>query len=157
MDEQVVHEIVDELFSSLEPLDTQGAALLQLLKDKGIAGEQELAAYLEQAGKASNVRWLAARVRVKSLISSAMKSDTKTGTRKSEEPTAEAESAKSTGESREPAVQSEQETGTDKHSGEASGNAETNGDDPQSNNPVPVAGGKDEVKKESKRSKLDGD
>jgi len=125
MDEQVVHEIVDELFSSMEPLDTQGAALLQLLKDKGIAGEQEVAGYLEQAGKASNVRWLAARVRIKSLISSAMKIETKTG--------------------------------TDKHSGGASGNAETNGDDPQSNNPVPVAGGKDEVKKESKRSKPDGE
>ena len=73
MDEQAVQEIVDEVLSSLEPLDTQSAALLQFLKAKGIASDEELAPYLEQAGRASNVRWLAARVRIKSLISSAMK------------------------------------------------------------------------------------
>ena len=73
MDEQAVQEIVDEVLSSLEPLDTQSAALLQFLKAKGIASDEELGPYLEQAGRASNVRWLAARVRNRSLISSAMK------------------------------------------------------------------------------------
>src|SRR5437764_10900476 len=78
MDEQVVQQIVDEILSSLEPLDTQSDGLLQFLKAKGIASDEEVAPYLEQAGKASNVRWLAARVRIKSLISSAMKEiDTK--------------------------------------------------------------------------------
>ncbi len=72
MDEQIVQEIVDEFFSSLEPLDTQSAALVQFLKAKGIASDEELAPFLEQAGNASNVRWLAARVRIKSLISSAL-------------------------------------------------------------------------------------
>lgn len=75
MDEEIVQQIVDELFSSLEPLDTQSAALLQFLKAKGIAGEEELAPYLEQAGTASSVRWLAARVRIKSLIASAMRTE----------------------------------------------------------------------------------
>lgn len=75
MDEEIVKEIVDEVLSSLEPLDTQGAALLQLLKAKGMVNDEELAPYLEEAGKASNVRWLAARLRIKSLISSALRTE----------------------------------------------------------------------------------
>jgi hypothetical protein len=73
MDEAIVHQILDELLSALEPLDTHSAALLQFLKAKGIATDEDLAPFLEQAGNASNVRWLAARVRINSLISSAMK------------------------------------------------------------------------------------
>lgn len=73
MNEEVVEQIVDEVFSSLEPLDTQGAALLAFLKAKGIASDEELAPFLRQAANTSSVRWLAARVRIKSLIASAMK------------------------------------------------------------------------------------
>lgn len=36
MDETLVHQILDELISSLEPLETQNAALLQFVKDKGM-------------------------------------------------------------------------------------------------------------------------
>jgi hypothetical protein len=77
MDEKIVQEMLHELFSSLEALDTQNAAILQFLKDKGIASEQDLAAYLEQAGNASSVRWLAASVRMNHLLSSAIKADEK--------------------------------------------------------------------------------
>ncbi len=73
MDEEVVRQIVDEVFSSLEPLDTQGAALTEFLKAKGIVSDEELAPFLKQAGNTSSVRWLAAKVRIKSMISSAMK------------------------------------------------------------------------------------
>jgi hypothetical protein len=73
MDESVLHQIIDELISSLEPLETQTAALLQFVKDKGIATDEALAPYLEQASNASNVRWRAFRVRTLALISSAMK------------------------------------------------------------------------------------
>jgi len=72
MDEDIVKQIFDELLSSLEPLETKTAALLSLLKAKGIANDEELAPFLEQAGNASNVRWRAMRVRTAALISSAM-------------------------------------------------------------------------------------
>ena len=73
MDQNIVQEMLRELFASLETLDTQTNAIRQLLKDKGIAPQQELAPYLEQAGNASSVRWLAVRVRMDSLLASAMK------------------------------------------------------------------------------------
>jgi hypothetical protein len=73
MDEAAVQQIFTELFEALEPLDTQISGLLQFLKSKGIATEEELAPFLEQAGNASNIRWLAARLRTDALISSALK------------------------------------------------------------------------------------
>lgn len=73
MDEAIVQQIVDELLSSLEPLETQNAALLQFLKAKGIATDEDLAPFLEQAGNASGVRWRAVRLRAAALIASAMK------------------------------------------------------------------------------------
>ena len=73
MDPKIVQEILHELFTSLETLDTETSAIREFLKDKGIATDQELAPYLEQAGNASSVRWLAVRVRIDYLLSSAMK------------------------------------------------------------------------------------
>jgi hypothetical protein len=77
MDENVVREMLHELFTSLEALETQSSAITQFLKDKGITNEEELAPYLERAGNASNVRWLAARVRMDHMLSSAMKTPEK--------------------------------------------------------------------------------
>jgi hypothetical protein len=73
MDEKIVQEILQALFASLERVETQSSALLQFVKDKGIASDEELAPYLERAGNASGVRWLAARVRIEHLIAGAMK------------------------------------------------------------------------------------
>jgi hypothetical protein len=73
MDEKIVQEILHELFSSLETLDTRSSALLQFMKEKGIAKEEEFAPYLERAGNASSVRWLGARVRIEHLLAGAMK------------------------------------------------------------------------------------
>ena len=73
INEDIAQEILHELFSSLEALETQSGAILQFLKDKGIASEKELAVYFEQAGNASSIRWRAARVRIDHLLSSAEK------------------------------------------------------------------------------------
>src|SRR5882757_3164871 len=73
MDEKIIQDILTDVFSSLEPLDAQCSAILQFLKAKGFATDKELAPFLEQAESASNVRWLAARVRIASLLSSALK------------------------------------------------------------------------------------
>jgi hypothetical protein len=70
MTNETALEIFDHLFSLLEAQETQSAAMLQLIKDKGIASDEELAPYLDQAGNISNVRWRAARVRINYLLSS---------------------------------------------------------------------------------------
>ena len=74
MYENIAQKLLHELFTSLEALDTQNAAILSFLKAKGIANDEELAPHFEQAGNASSVRWRAARVRMDHLLSAAMKS-----------------------------------------------------------------------------------
>jgi hypothetical protein len=61
-------EILGELFSLLEAMETSNLAVLQFLKEKGIANEKEFAHFLEQAGNASSVKWRAARVRMEYLL-----------------------------------------------------------------------------------------
>src|ERR1700675_4867024 len=73
MDEEIVKQILDELFSSFEDSETQSAALLLFLKDEGIATEEKLAPYFEQAANTSEVRWRAARGRLCALLASALK------------------------------------------------------------------------------------
>jgi hypothetical protein len=94
MDEKIVEQILDELFSSFEDSETQSAAILLFLKDQGIATEEKLVPYFEQAGKTSEVRWRAARVRMGALLASAMKTPepvagkkTSTAQEKNPEPT----------------------------------------------------------------------
>jgi len=82
VDTKIVEEFLDELFSSLEALETRSAAVLQFLKEQGEVTDEELAPYMEQASKASNVRWRAARLRMMSLFTSAAKS-TEESSRKS--------------------------------------------------------------------------
>jgi hypothetical protein len=69
MNVDLAQELLNELGSSLENLESQQAALLQFLKDAGIVTDEQLAPYLTQAGNASNVRWRAARIRLARIIS----------------------------------------------------------------------------------------
>lgn len=64
-------QIFSDLFRYLEVVETQNAAILQLLKDKKVVSEKKFASYLEQAAVASDVKWRAARVRMEHLLASA--------------------------------------------------------------------------------------
>src|SRR5438874_10418034 len=79
-----VQEIFHDLFSSMETLETQNTAVLQFLKDKGIATDEELASHLEQAGDASSVRWRGVRVRADYLFASAVKAAERESTKHAE-------------------------------------------------------------------------
>jgi hypothetical protein len=69
MNNEAMKEVLNELFSHLERLETQNEAILQFLKEKKRVTDKQLAPYLEQAGNASNVKWRAARIRIDHLLS----------------------------------------------------------------------------------------
>ena len=73
MDSQIAEEILEALVPTFENMEAQSAAILQFLKDKQIANEEELKPYLEQAANASSVRWRAVRVRMERLLTAAEK------------------------------------------------------------------------------------
>lgn len=68
MNNDAMKEVLNELFSHLERLETQTEAILQFLKEKKRVTDKQLAPYLEQAGNASSVKWRAARVRINHLL-----------------------------------------------------------------------------------------
>ena len=131
MDDKIAQLILDELFSSLENLETQTAAVLQFLKDKGGATDELLAPYLEQAGKATSIKRRAVRVRIDYLLSGitnpakkAVEQDTAKDEKKSPEPTAEKPKEKAQTKDEEPESGKQKETKTgggskaEEHAGE---------------------------------------
>jgi hypothetical protein len=87
-DANPLKEVLDELFTLLETLETHSAAVLQFLKDQGITTDEKLAPYLERAGNASNVKWRAARLRMEYLLSPIQK-ETKDKYKDTEKPKTE--------------------------------------------------------------------
>lgn len=73
MNQEVVNEILDELISAFESIETQSAGILMYLKAQEIVTDAQLKPYLEEAANASSVRWRAARARVEHLLSGALK------------------------------------------------------------------------------------
>jgi hypothetical protein len=92
MNVSVLHEILNELGSSLEALETQNAALLQFLKDQEIVPDDQLAPYLKDAAETSSVRWLATRVRLEHLIGSEAEPEQRVSQKTQEEITDKQES-----------------------------------------------------------------
>jgi len=72
-----VKEILNELFGVLETLEAQSLAVMQFLKDQGIATDDKLAPYLDRAGSASSVKWRAARARMQYLLSPIQREEAK--------------------------------------------------------------------------------
>jgi hypothetical protein len=84
MGPSVAEEILDEFLPSFEALETQTEAIVQFLKDKGIATDEQLAPYLGKARNASTVRWRAARLRTNRLFATAFNAANKTELKPSE-------------------------------------------------------------------------
>ena len=78
MERNALKELLDELLPSLEALEGRTGAILEFMRDKGLATDEELAPYLEQANNAANVRWLAARLRINRILATVEESATET-------------------------------------------------------------------------------
>jgi hypothetical protein len=66
-----MQQILDELIPMLRAIDAQSSAAVEFLKAKGMTTHDEFGQYLQQASDASDVRWLAARLRLERLFSTA--------------------------------------------------------------------------------------
>jgi hypothetical protein len=108
-----IKEVLGELFGLLEAQETNSAAILQFLKDAGLATDEKLAPYLEQAGNASSVKWRAARMRMEFLLSPVQKPTAEPEAKAEKEKSKEAGEAepgaatKATKGAKEPAVQAQ--------------------------------------------------
>ena len=108
MNVDLAQELLNELGSSLENLETQHGALLQFMKDNGTLTDDQFAPYLAQAGKASSVRWRAARIRLDGLFSTERQKEKKL--EEKEQRRAKAEQAASQNQERE--AKPEEDAGT---------------------------------------------
>jgi hypothetical protein len=93
VDQNVTDYLLQELLPAFEDLDAQSAAILSFLKDRGIATDEALKPYLEQAGMASSVKWRAVRARLAHLLAPPPKAATEVAKKEPETPKEEASKA----------------------------------------------------------------
>ena len=115
MEPSVVEQILDELLPSLEELETQSGAVLQFLKDKGIATDEGLTPYMEQARSASTVRWRAARLRINRVLAPTFKTAEKTAEEKRSESATKAADRTSGATQEQPSGKEQREQEDSKH------------------------------------------
>jgi len=137
MNVDLAQELLNELGSSLEKLETQHAALFQFLKANGILTDDQFAPYLAEADKASDVRWRAARVRLESLFRNE---------RQKEETFRENELLHKTGAEQTPPIQKQERDETKDNGGSAN---------PPQSEEASIKGGADGTGKQSNAEKDD--
>jgi hypothetical protein len=76
VDQELTNYLLQELLPAFEDLEAQSAAILLFLKDRGMANDEALKPYFEQAGLATNVKWRAVRARLEHLLAPPPKSAT---------------------------------------------------------------------------------
>jgi len=69
MNNEAMKEVLNDLFSHLERLETQSEAILQFLKREEAGHRQATCSLSGTGGKCQRVRWRAARVRIEHLLS----------------------------------------------------------------------------------------
>lgn len=75
MTDPAMQEVLEELFSSLQALETKTGAIFQFLKERSIVSDKDLAPFWEKAANESNVRWRATRIRMNHLLSTVSKAN----------------------------------------------------------------------------------
>jgi len=91
IDSDVAQQFLDELLPVFESLEAQTNAILRFVKDSGMATDQDLAPYLQQAGDAAGVKWRAARLRFSRLLSLMERSEEQAADTRKQSKEAEAE------------------------------------------------------------------
>jgi hypothetical protein len=112
-------EVLSELFALLETQETNSTAVLQLLKDQGIASDEKLSTYLDQAGRASNVKWRAARLRMEYLLTPSQKQTSDNNKSKEAPPTEAQPKEMSTSAEEDKCKNQRQENGNEKKEAQA--------------------------------------
>jgi len=69
VDEKLIDEILDAVLPPIEAAESQTAAVIQLLRERGILNDDDFARFQEQAENASEIRSRAMRLRLKRILS----------------------------------------------------------------------------------------
>jgi len=120
MDADALKKAFNELYPHLEWQQTQITALLEFLTAKGIITDQEFDPFVEEAGKRSSVKWLAARLRVEHALSESKEEEEKPAEISTKPPAEEPEEERAqANESQQPAEKAEQNVSGEEKDGEA--------------------------------------